>query len=639
MKQRGLCLLASLVMLAGTLSGCSGDDGPGKTLDAFLTGWRSGDLDKVGFVSTERTGMPASDVTTQLTALSGELAKTPPTLTVSRAPKEHNGLATAEVTVDWALAGGIHWTYPTTVRLSKAEQGWRVIWEPSIVQKDLAKGDALAVRRLAAERGTVLGGDGQAIVRPRTVVEVGLDKGRVTDLTKLIADLDAAFRTIKADVGTIDLSDLPARVAAAQPGAFVSIVTLREEHYNKIRSRVRPLPGTHFVTAQRQLAPTRQFARGLLGTVDAATKEDIDKNPEKIVQGDQVGHGGLQGRYDERLRGTAGAAVVINKASSDGTVAATEVFRGEPKAGAGLRTTLDEATQTAADAALAGQARTASVVALRVSDGTVLAAANGPDGGTGNLAFTAQVPPGSTFKVVTALSLLDAGKVSLDTTVKCPKTLDVPGRPPVKNAEDFVLGDVPFRIDFAKSCNTAFASLAPQLAPDGLTTTGAALGLGQQWDLGIDAFSGKVSSGGSAAELAAAAFGQGTTLVSPLAMAGAAAAVARGQWKQPQVLLDPAPARPAPDGTQLKADSLSQLRTMMREVVTAGTATALKDVPGGPVYGKTGTAEFDDNPEHTHSWFIGYQGDVAFAVFVENGGLSTATAVPIAEKFLRALRR
>jgi cell division protein FtsI/penicillin-binding protein 2 len=68
-----------------------------------------------------------------------------------------------------------------------------------------------------------------------------------------------------------------------------------------------------------------------------------------------------------------------------------------------------------------------------------------------------------------------------------------------------------------------------------------------------------------------------------------------------------------------------------------GTGVALKDVPGGPVSGKTGTAEFDANPAHTHAWFVGWQGDIAFAVFVENGGDSTASAVPLAETFLRAL--
>jgi cell division protein FtsI/penicillin-binding protein 2 len=640
MTRRGSYLLACLVLAAGTLVGCSSGGGPDETLDAFLGGWRSGNLDQVGFVTPDGAGVAAGDVAAQIKALSGELGANPPKLTVARDPQESNGQATAEVTVDWTLAGEVHWSYPTTVRLNKVEEGWRVVWQPAVVQKDLTSGDVLAQRRLPAPRGGVLDGAGQPIVAPRDVVRVGIEKRNVTNLPKLVQDLAAAFATIRADVGDPSdlLSDLPARVEAASPTAFVHVVTLRREVYSKIRSRIQPLDGTTFREEKRQLAPTRAFARGLLGSVDDVTREDMDKNPGKFLVGDQVGHGGLQGKYDGQLRGTPGVSVVITQKAPDGTVDETEVYRGEPKPGTAVKTTLDQRVQQAADAALAGEARNSALVAIRVADGAVLAAANGPAGGAGNLAFTAAVPPGSTFKVVTTLSLLDAGKVALNQVVNCPKTLPVPGRPPIKNSDNFELGRVPFRTDFAKSCNTAFASLAPQLGADGLATTGSTVGLGGQWDLGVDAFSGKVSSGGNAAEQAAAAFGQGTTQVSPLAMAGVVAAVARGQWKQPTVLLDPAPANPAPDGPQLKESSVGPLRTMMREVVTVGSATALGDVPGGAVSGKTGTAEFDNNPAHTHAWFAGYQGDVAFAVFVENGGSSTATAVPIAEKFLRNLR-
>jgi cell division protein FtsI/penicillin-binding protein 2 len=55
------------------------------------------------------------------------------------------------------------------------------------------------------------------------------------------------------------------------------------------------------------------------------------------------------------------------------------------------------------------------------------------------------------------------------------------------------------------------------------------------------------------------------------------------------------------------------------------------------VYGKTGTAEYDGNPAHTHAWFVGWQGDLAFAVFIQNGGDSTTSSVPLAERFLRRL--
>ncbi|HHX46631.1 MAG TPA: cell division protein FtsI, partial [Brevibacterium sp.] len=73
---------------------------------------------------------------------------------------------------------------------------------------------------------------------------------------------------------------------------------------------------------------------------------------------------------------------------------------------------------------------------------------------------------------------------------------------------------------------------------------------------------------------------------------------------------------------------------MMRKVVTEGTATDLKDVPGDPVHGKTGTAEYgNDSPPRTHSWFAGFQGDLAVAVLVEDGGFGAEAAVPVAHEF------
>jgi cell division protein FtsI/penicillin-binding protein 2 len=76
----------------------------------------------------------------------------------------------------------------------------------------------------------------------------------------------------------------------------------------------------------------------------------------------------------------------------------------------------------------------------------------------------------------------------------------------------------------------------------------------------------------------------------------------------------------------------------MRAVVTRGTATNLTGVPGPAVFGKTGTAEHGTtSPPQADSWFTGYQGDLAFAVFVENGQTSGVLANPVAQKFLTAL--
>jgi cell division protein FtsI/penicillin-binding protein 2 len=627
--------VAAIVLAAGALTACGSGDGPEKSVDAFLSGWRSGNLDAVGFVDPGGQKIPAADVVTQIKALSGELAATPPALTRAGEPSVTKDIATSTVNVDWTLPGGAHWTYPTTVRLDKgADDKWQVIWEPTIVQEKLTAGDEFAIERLTAERAPILDAAGKPIVEARPVVVVGIQPNEVVGMAQLVKDLDAAFKSVGVQVG---VADLPARAAAAKPDHFVDVVTLRKEAYLKIRQRLRDLPGTRFRDETRYLAPTREFARALLGTVDPVQKEDIDANPGKYVVGDVVGHGGLQERYDDRLRGGTGQIVKIVRKTGEGTEKTTEevseAFRAEPTSGTPLKTTLDPKIQNAADSALRGAGRPAALVAMRVHDSTVAAVANTGDV---NLAFNASVPPGSTFKMVSALALLDKGAVTLDTKVNCPKNATVDGRS-YKNSNNRELGNVPFRVDFARSCNTAFVGLAPKLGDDGLATAGRSLGLEGKWDMGVDAFSGKVSTGGSATERASASFGQGTTVVSPLAMAAATAAVARGQWQQPTILTDPAPAQKAAPGPELKAGSVEALRTMMREVVTSGTASALDDVPGKPVYGKSGTAEFDNNPANAHGWWVGWQGDIVFAVFVDNGGDSGGSSVPIAEKFLRAL--
>jgi len=71
-------------------------------------------------------------------------------------------------------------------------------------------------------------------------------------------------------------------------------------------------------------------------------------------------------------------------------------------------------------------------------------------------------------------------------------------------------------------------------------------------------------------------------------------------------------------------------------VVTDGTGSGLADVPGKPVIAKTGTAEFDRNGKRlTHTWMIAAQGDLAVAVYVDEGENGAATSGPLVEAFLR----
>ena len=172
--------------------------------------------------------------------------------------------------------------------------------------------------------------------------------------------------------------------------------------------------------------------------------------------------------------------------------------------------------------------------------------------------------PGSTFKVVSTAALLRDG-LSVGETVRCPPTIEAGGRQ-FKNFEGGAAGAVPFSRDFAVSCNTAFVSLAPRLAPDALSRTARDYGLGRKLDLAVPAAGGQVPPGEDAVERAAAMIGQHEILASPLAMASVAATVAAGRWRAPRLLAsDPREAGPA-----LPASERDTLRSLMRLVVTRG---------------------------------------------------------------------
>jgi len=627
---RRLTALLATLALVGAGTACSrSPEGPDKVVAAFVAGWPRGSFTGVTFVDTNGAAVAATDVATQIATMSGDLAKRPPTIKAGT-PKVTKQDATVTLDVSWPVTATTPWTYQSAVPLSLKDRTWRVVWSPAVFHPQLSATDKLTLHTTAAARGGILDGAGNPLVTAQPVVTVGIEPKLVTNLPALIAALGAAFATLHKDV---DLSGLPAQVKAAGPTDFVEVVTLRAADYQQIRAQIHDLPGTVFRDGTQVLAPSATFARALLGTVGPVTKQRMDARPGRYAVGDQVGFGGLQERYDDRLRGTPGTSVTVPGANGE---ADRVLYHGDPVPGPNIKITIDPKTQNAAEAAMAGTAQRSAIVAIRISDGALLAVANGPGASPLDFALTAQVPPGSMFKTITATNLLDAGKVNVNTVVNCPKSLTVNGYT-ITNAGGEVLGAAPLHVDFAQSCNTAFASLAPQLGPTGLRDTAAQLGIGVPWDLGVDVFSGKVSANGDATEQAAAAFGQGTTLVSPVVMAGAAAAAARGQWKQPVLVLDPAAAKPAPDQPTLKPATLDALHQMMREVVTSGTGVKCKNVPGPPISGKTGTAEYDNNPAHTHSWFMGFRGDIAFAVFVENGGASTEAAVPMAAKFFTLL--
>ena len=441
--------------------------------------------------------------------------------------------ATARLDWRWQV-GSKTWSYDTEVKLTQGEtsdgNGWLVRWSPTIVEPSLTAGETLAQSTIKPERGEILGAGDEPIVTQRPVLRVGLDKSTLKP-AELTSSATALARLL--DIGA---RDFVKQVTATGPKAFVlGIVYRRDEAPAEVMNALSDIPGARSISDHLPLAPTKDFASAILGTVGPATAELVKDSDGRIKPGDDVGVSGLQKRYDEQLSGVRGATVV----AVDDKGERRTLFTADAEPGKPLRTTLDAGTQLVAQRVLAGIGPASALVAIRPSSGDLVAVASGPGSKGYNTATIGQYAPGSTFKVVSALALLRNG-VTPRTEVPCPVTTVVDGKT-FKNYDDYPasgLGRISFEDALANSCNTAFISQRDKLAPGALGQAAAALGLGVDHDTGFSSYFGEVGQPGSETQAAASMIGQGTVLASPMAMATVVASVVKGSAVLPRLLPD-----------------------------------------------------------------------------------------------------
>ena len=309
------------------------------------------------------------------------------------------------------------------------------------------------------------------------------------------------------------------------------------------------------------------------------------------------------------------------------------VFEVEPIDGKPLQTRLIIDLQRLAERTLAKTKSASALVAIRPSTGAVVAAANSAGTKGQSTATVGQNPPGSTFKVVSALALLRAG-LTPGSRVDCPNTLTVDGKR-FKNYSDYPesqTGSITLETALAQSCNTAFIGQRGKVKDDALAEAAGSLGLGIDYDVGFSSFFGSVPEDRTATGQAAALIGQGKVEASALAMASVAASVVAGETVLPSLIQGQ---QAEPKGEPLTKQEAAQLQQMMRAVVTQGSGQVLSELTPPAVIAKTGTAEFGAKaPYRTHAWMIAAQGDLAVAVFVRDGESGSRTAGPLLRRFL-----
>lgn len=351
----------------------------------------------------------------------------------------------------------------------------------------------------------------------------------------------------------------------------------------------------------------------------------------------------------------------------------------KPKGGA-VRLTINAAAQEAAFKALKG--RTGAVVAINPATGELLALASSPSFDPNTLsnhdAKTIQetyevldadpdkpmlnrplamtLPPGSTFKLITAAAALESGNFDDQSVLPGPKEMQLP-------LTDKKLGNwtgsacgkndqVTLRDALAISCNTAFAWLGLEVGADAIGEQAKKFGFEQSLEVPMVAAASHFPTNIDKPQTAMSAIGQFDVRATALQMAMVAAGIANdGVVMKPYLvsqILGPdltvlENTTPTALSRAMSAKNAAILKAMMVNVVDKGTGSNGR-IGGIAVGGKTGTAE-NTPGESAHAWFVGFapaeDSSVAVAVVLEHGGGATevsgnALAAPIAAAVMRA---
>jgi cell division protein FtsI/penicillin-binding protein 2 len=356
-----------------------------------------------------------------------------------------------------------------------------------------------------------------------------------------------------------------------------------------------------------------------------------------------VGISGLERAFNARLAGKPGGSLLA--VAANGSSVRT-LAKAKPQPGTAVKTTIDPSLQEVSVSALAGRA--GGVAVLDAQTGEVRALAG--------QAFSAPQPPGSTFKIVTTVAALEAGKVSLDDEFEITNGVNVGGRF-LNNANGEYCGGS-FRQAFAESCNAVFAPLGPAVGNDKLVETAERFGFNSPPSLYAPQIIHEVEPAepsipeeiGEEIDLGVSAIGQGEVLATPLEMANVAQTVGNNGVRMPTSIVRGKKLRPDAEPVRVMSPKVAnEMTELMIGVVTEGTGTA-GAIPQAQVAGKTGTAELGPRPgeegkenpvQIKDAWFAAFapaeKAKLAVGVLlIEAEAAGGEVAAPIAAEVLSA---
>ena len=560
---------------------------------------------------------------------------------------------------------------------------WSVQVKEGATFRELAENNRLRRLRIEAPRGVIRDRTGRPLVENVPGYSLMIDRSRAVDVEASLAFAAGVLGETPADLEAIvrRYQHLPvSRPIKLATGLSLNEVTQLSASFYEHKE-------FEIDVDSRRLYRYGLHTAHLIGYLGEVSPAELLRSDGLYRAGDRVGKRGVEQRYDAQLRGKNGAQLVV----VDSRGQEVQELEKEPaEAGSDITLTIDLALQQRAaeifeerGEAVEGQENTGlvgTVVALDPRTGDVLALLSAPGYDPNiftrrlnrqewqdlienpyhplqNRALQNAYPPGSVFKIVTALTALERGVVDPSFSVFCPGYSIVYGNR-FRCWKKGGHGTMNLKSAIKNSCNVYFHALGQRLQIDTLAESARRFGLGRLTGIDLEGErAGLVPDTRWAkerrklpwypGETISVVTGQGPILTTPLQIAVMMAAVANGGYRvEPRLYRDPAAPAKAPEPIGISPQNLAVVREALWGVVNdGGTASAAK-VPGLDIAGKTGTAQvirqetWTSNDqlaaeERDHAWFASFapvsDPKIVIVVFVEHGGGGSKAAAPIAK--------
>lgn len=561
-----------------------------------------------------------------------------------------------------------------------------------VVQGDVyrvsAERNSVRTQRVDAPRGVITDRNGEVLVGSRPSFDVLVVPHEAEDVPTTLARIAGLtgrdLETVRTSYGDPRgrMRFQPQRVAHDLDRDALARVESRLWALGGVLTQVTPVRGYRF-------GPSAAHLVGWLGEI--SPDQLARKEFQSYRRGDIIGVGGIEKLLDADLRGRPGGRNLLVDAHGRELQLLSSV---DPEPGRNVVLTIDHRLQEVAEQALDRDGKSGAVVALDPRNGEVLALVSrpafdpnefaigidpdrwrdltsDPERPLMNRALQGQYPPGSTYKVVTAIGGLEEKLIGLHNEVNCAGSFRL-GRRTYRCWRPGGHGIVDLHTAIVQSCDVFFYKLGLDLGVDRLAYYARSLGLGARTGIELSGeMPGLVPTrewkerrdgtpwvDGDTVSLA---IGQGMNLWTPLQLASAYAAIANGGTRyRPHVLMR----IEEPDGRvvhgaepevigelAVSPQTLAAVRAGLVGVVNEphGTGSVMKNLPGGVLAGgKTGTAQVIGMPagarpgeevEHEdrdHAWFVTFvpadEPRLVVSVLVEHGGHGGSAAAPIARE-------